>query len=71
VCIKYSKKDYFVRGCGTAQGKPLKFSNRAQSKSILKDNNRIKDIREYTIKYFAFYYNSTYTVYKDAKYGAD
>jgi hypothetical protein len=35
-----------------------------------KDNNRIKGIRECLIKYFAFYYNSIYTVYKDTKYGA-
>jgi hypothetical protein len=28
-------------------------------------------MRECLIKYFAFYYNSTYTVYKDAKYSTD
>ena len=33
------------------------------------DNNYIKAIREYLIKHFAFYYNSTYRVYKNAKYG--
>jgi hypothetical protein len=35
-----------------------------------KDNNRIKGIRECLIKYFAFYYNSACTVYKNTKYGA-
>jgi hypothetical protein len=66
--IKYNKKSYFVREYSTAQRKLLKFKNRAQSKSILENNNQIKGIRECTIKYFTFYYNSTYTVYKDAKY---
>jgi hypothetical protein len=64
MCIK----GHFIRECGTAQGKLLRFSNRAQSKGILEDNNQIKGIREYLIKYFAFCYNSIYTVYKDAKY---
>jgi hypothetical protein len=69
VCIKYSKKGYFVRECGTVQGKPLGFKNRVQNKGILKDNNQIKGIRECLIKHFTFCYNSIYTVHKDAKYG--
>jgi hypothetical protein len=68
VYIKYSKKDHFIRECGTAQGKLLGFKNRAQSKGILEDNNQIKGIRECLIKYFTFCYNSTYIVHKDAKY---
>jgi hypothetical protein len=70
VCIKYSKKGHFIRECGIVQGKPLGFRNKAQNKGILKDNNRIKGIRECSIKYFAFYYNSICTVHKDTKYGA-
>ena len=35
---------------------------------MLQDNDYIKAIRKYLIKYFTFYYNSTYKVYKDAKY---
>ena len=35
---------------------------------MLQDNNYVKVIREYLIKYFAFYYNSVYKMYKDAKY---
>ena len=35
---------------------------------MLRNNNYIKAIREYLIKHFAFYYNSVYRVYKDAKY---
>jgi hypothetical protein len=68
VYIKYGKKGYFVRECGTAQEKLFRFKNRAQNKGILKDDNRIKGIRECLIKYFAFCYNSAYTVHKDAKY---
>jgi hypothetical protein len=37
--MKYGKKSHFVRECGTAQGKLLGFKNRAQSKSILENNN--------------------------------
>jgi hypothetical protein len=70
VYIKYSKKGHFIKECGIIQRKLLGFKNRAQNKGTLKNNNRIKGIRECSIKHFAFYYNSTYTVYKDAKYGA-
>jgi hypothetical protein len=69
VYIKYGKKGYFIKKYSTAQGKLLKFKNRAQNKGILENNNRIKGIRECLIKYFAFYYNSTCIVYKDTKYG--
>ena len=37
---------------------------------MLKDDDQVKVIKEYLIKHFAFYYNSKYKVYKDAKYGA-
>ena len=33
------------------------------------NNNYIKVIKEYLIKYFTFYYNSAYKIYKDTKYG--
>jgi hypothetical protein len=49
--------------------KPLRFRNKAQSKSISENNNQIKGMRECTIKHFTFCYNSTYIVYKDTKYG--
>jgi hypothetical protein len=68
VYIKYSKKGHFIRECSTAQGKLLGFKNKAQSKGILENNNQIKGIRECLIKYFTFYYNSAYTVHKNAKY---
>jgi hypothetical protein len=68
VCIKYNKKGYFVRECSTAQKKLLKFKNKAQNKNILENDNQIKGIRECSIKYFTFYYNSACTVHKDTKY---
>jgi hypothetical protein len=37
--MKYGKKGYFVREYGITQGKLLGFKNRAQSKSILENNN--------------------------------
>jgi hypothetical protein len=69
MCIKYSKKGHFIRECGTAQGKLLRFKNRAQNKGISEDNNQIKSIRECSIKHFTFCYNSTCTVHEDTKYG--
>ena len=59
-----------MKKCGTAQGKLLRFKNKAQNKGISENNNQIKGMREYTIKHFAFYYNSTCIVHKDTKYGA-
>ena len=40
----------------------------AKGINILKDNDWVKAIKEYLIKYFAFYYNSAYKVYKNTKY---
>ena len=34
------------------------------------NNNYVKATKECSIKHFAFYYNSTCKVHKDAKYGA-
>jgi hypothetical protein len=65
VCIKYSRKGYYIKEYGnTMQRKPLGF----KSKGILKNEDWIKGIRECLIKYFAFYYNSACAVYKNAKY---
>ena len=36
---------------------------------MLKNNDRVKVIRECLIKHFTFYYNSACRVHKDAKYG--
>jgi hypothetical protein len=68
VCIKYSRKGHFIKECGIAQGKLLRFKNRAQNKDISEDDNQIKGIRECLIKYFTFYYNSICIMHKDTKY---
>ena len=64
VYIKCGRKGHFVKDYkGGQQNHTVKGTN------ILKDNDQVKVIREYLIKYFAFYYNSAYRVYKDTKYG--
>ena len=35
---------------------------------MLRNDDRVKAIKEYLIKHFAFYYNSACRVYEDAKY---
>ena len=62
--MKCGRKGYFAKNCkGGQQIYIVKGTN------ILKDNNQVKVIKECLIKYFAFYYNSTCRVYKNAKYG--
>ena len=62
--IKYSRKGHFTRDYkGGQQNYIVKGTN------TLRDDDRVKAIREYSIKHFAFYYNSAYRVYKDTKYG--
>ena len=63
IYIKYGRKGYFAKDCkGGQQNYIVKGTN------ISRDNNQVKAIKEYLIKYFAFYYNSIYRVYKDTKY---
>ena len=64
--MKYGRKGHFARDCkGSQQNYIVKGTN------MLRDDNRVKVIREYLIKYFAFYYNSACKVHKDAKYGTE
>ena len=64
IYIKCGRKGYFIKDCkGGQQNYIVKGTN------ILRDNDWVKVIKEYLIKYFAFYYNSACKVYKDAKYG--
>ena len=65
VYIKCGRKGYFTKNYkGGQQNYIVKDTN------ILKDDDWVKVIKEYLIKYFAFYYNSACRVYKDTKYGA-
>ena len=62
--MKYGRKSHFAKDCkGGQQNYTVKGTN------ILRDNNRVKAIKEYLIKYFAFYYNSACKIHKDIKYG--
>ena len=66
VYIKCGKKGYFAKDCKSGQqNHAVKGTNTAQN------NNYIKTIKEYSIRYFAFYYNSACKVYEDTKYGAE
>ena len=61
--MKCGKKGYFTKDYkGGQQNYAAKGTNTAWN------NNYIKVIREYLIRYFAFYYNSVYRVHEDAKY---
>ena len=61
--MKCGHKGYYTKNCkGSQQNYIVKGIN------ILRDNNKVKVIKECLIKYFTFYYNSIYKVYKDAKY---
>ena len=64
--MKCRYKSHYTKNCkGSQQNYIVKGIN------ILKDNNQVKVIRECLIKYFTFYYNSVYKVYKDTKYSIE
>ena len=46
---------------------PLKYIKRFKG---IKSKEEFKGTKEYTVKYFTFYYNNAYQIYKEAKYGA-
>ena len=62
--MKCGRKGYFIKNYKKGQQNYI-----VKSTNILRDDNRVKAIRECLIKYFAFYYNSACKVYKDIKYG--
>ena len=62
--MKCGRKDHFTKDCkGGQQNYIVKGTN------ILRDDNRVKVTKEYLIKHFVFYYNSTCKVHKAIKYG--
>ena len=62
--MKYSKKNHFAKDCkGGQQNYAAKGTNTAWN------NNHIKVTKEYSIRHFAFCYNSACKVHKDTKYG--
>ena len=67
----YGKKGHFTKDCkSTTQGKPLGFINQIKSVQTPEDYKQAKATNKCIIRHFAFYYNSTCKVHKDAKYGA-
>ena len=64
--MKYSKKGYFARDCKSGQQ-----NYAAKGTNTAWNNNHIKAIKKYSIRHFAFYYNSAYRVHKDAKYNIE
>ena len=61
--MKCGRKGHFTKNCkGGQQNHIVKGTN------ILRDDNRVKATKEYSIKYFTFYYNSACKVHKDTKY---
>ena len=66
IYIKCGRKGHFTKNCkGGQQNYVVKGTN------ILRDNDQVKAIRKYLIKHFAFYYNNTCKVHKDAKYNIE
>ena len=64
--MKCGRKGHFIKDCkGGQQNYIVKDTN------ILKNNNRVKVIKECLIKHFAFYYNSICRVYEDVKYSIE
>ena len=61
--MKCGYKGYYTKNCKGGQQSYI-----AKGINILRNNNQVKATREYLIKYFIFYYNSIYKVYKDTKY---
>ena len=63
--IKYKKQKYFIKDCRQGQR-----TNIVKGTSILYSEEKLKSIRECTIKSFAFYYNNYYLTHQEAKYSA-
>ena len=63
--MKYKKQGYYARDYRQGQR-----TNTVKGISMLYSKEKLKGIREYTIKSFAFYYNDYYLTHQEAKYGA-
>ena len=63
--MKCGKKNHFTRDCKDGQQ-----NHTVKGTNMAWNNNHIKVIKKYLIRYFAFYYNSACKIHKDAKYSA-
>ena len=64
--MKYRRQGYFTRDCRQGQR-----TNIVKGISMLYSEKKLKSIREYMIKSFAFYYNNYYLIHQEAKYGVN
>ena len=62
--IKYKKQGYYTKNYRQGQR-----TNTVKGTNILYSKEKLKSIREYIIKSFAFYYNNYYLTHQEAKYG--
>ena len=63
--IKYKKQRYYAKDCRQGQR-----TNAVKGTSTPYNKEELKNIREYTIKSFAFCYNNYYPTHQEAKYSA-
>ena len=61
--INYKKKEYHTRDYRDGQN-----TNAVKGTIVPREVEEFKGIRGYTVKYFTFYYNNQYYIYKEAKY---
>ena len=64
--IKYKKQGYYTRDYRQNQR-----TNTVKGISILYNKEKLKGIREYTIKSFIFCYNNYYLTHQEAKYSTN
>ena len=63
--MKYKKQGYYARNYKQSQRTDI-----VKGTSILYNKEKLKGIKEYIIKSFAFCYNNYYPTHQEAKYGA-
>ena len=63
--IKYKKQGYYAKDYRQGQR-----TNIVKDISILYSKKKLKGIKKYIIKSFAFCYNNYYLIHQEAKYGA-
>ena len=61
--IKYKKQGHYARDYRQGQR-----TNTVKGTNILYSEKKLKSIKEYIIRSFAFYYNNYYLIYQEAKY---
>ena len=62
--MKYKKQGHYTRDYRQNQR-----TNTVKGTSMLYSKEKLKGIKEYIIKSFAFYYNNYYPTHQEAKYG--